>query len=139
MRFVLVALTLLLVRHAEKKDSSLDTPLSPAGEQRAQSLAAKLKDAHVTAIYATNFQRTQQTVKPLADALHLQVKTHEAKDTAGLVALLKKEQGTVVVAGHSNTVPEIAAAFGCKLDPLAENEFDSLFVVGDNACIKLHQ
>ena len=139
MKVLLIALTLLLVRHAEKKDSSLDTPLSPTGEQRAAALASKLRDAHLSAIYATSFQRTQQTVKPLADALHLSLKIHDAKDTAGLVALLKKEQGTVVVAGHSNTLPEIALAFGCKIEPLAENEFDSLFVVGSDVCIKLHQ
>ena len=37
----------------------------------------------------------------------------------------------MLVAGHSDTLPEIAKAFGC--------EFDGLFVVSERICIKLRQ
>jgi phosphohistidine phosphatase SixA len=138
MKALLLAVTLLLVRHAEKLDTSKDSAISAAGEARAQALVARLHDANISAIYATDLKRTQQTVKPLADALHLEIKVHEAKDTPGLVALLKKEQGTVLVAGHSNSLPEIAQAFGCKIE-VSDDQFDGLFVVGEGTCIKLHQ
>ena len=58
-----------VVRHAEKADlSDPDTPLSPAGEQRAQALAKSLQGERVKAVYATEFKRTQQTAQPTAKA-----------------------------------------------------------------------
>ena len=118
-----------LVRHAEKLDSSKDTRLSPKGEERAKALAAKLKDAGVTAIYTSEFRRAQETAKPLADALGLTPKVHPASDSKGLVELLKKEGGRALVVGHANTVPEIVRMYGGKLGELREDEFDGLFLV----------
>lgn len=118
-----------LVRHAEKLDSSKDTALSPAGEARAKALAAKLKDAGITAIYTSEFRRTQETAKPLAEALGLTPKVHPANDSKGLLELLKKEGGRALVVGHANTVPEMVRLYGGKLGELREDEFDGLFVV----------
>ena len=42
-----------LVRHADRLNESEDSPLSKAGEARAQLLASLLKDAGITAIYVT--------------------------------------------------------------------------------------
>ena len=60
--------TVLLVRHAEKTSAATDPPLSVAGKARARVLAHVAGSAGVNAIYHTQFQRTQQTVKPLAVA-----------------------------------------------------------------------
>jgi phosphohistidine phosphatase SixA len=122
-----------LVRHAEKLDSSKDTKLSPAGEARAKALAAKLKDAGITAIWTSEFRRTQETAKPLADALGLTPKVHPAADSKGLLELLKKDGGRALVVGHANTVPEIVRLYGGKLGELREDEFDGLFVVSKSA------
>src|SRR5215208_8289187 len=61
--------TVILVRHAEKKiePTNPDPDLAPEGVERAQEIARVFGDAGVNAIYATQFKRTQQTVKPLAD------------------------------------------------------------------------
>jgi hypothetical protein len=61
--------TVILVRHAEKKiePNNPDPDLTPAGEARAQEIARMFRDAGINAIYATQFKRTQQTVKPLAN------------------------------------------------------------------------
>jgi broad specificity phosphatase PhoE len=118
-----------LVRHAEKLDASKDSRLSAAGEARARALAAKLKDAGITSVWTTEYRRTQETAKPLADALHLTPKIHPANDSKGLIELLKKEGGRALVVGHANTVPEIVRMFGGKLEELHDDEFDGLFLV----------
>src|SRR6266446_2098902 len=61
--------TILIVRHAEKADATKDPDLSEAGRARSEGLAKTLRDANITAIYATEFKRTQQTAAPLAKAL----------------------------------------------------------------------
>jgi broad specificity phosphatase PhoE len=128
-----------LVRHAEKVDNSKDAELSDAGRKRAQELARTLRDAGITAVWATEFHRTQDTGKPLADAQHLTMKLHSAGDAKGLVEQLRKEGGRPLVVGHSNTLPEIAKALGVELKPLAEDEFDALFVIEGKTLIKLRQ
>ena len=50
-----------------------DPPLSPVGVTQAQSSADRLRNEPITALYATNMQRTQQTVAPLAAALGQEV------------------------------------------------------------------
>ena len=130
---------LFLVRHAEKVDNSRNALLSPAGEARAHALAEKLREAGITAIFATEVQRTQQTAAPVAARLKLPVQVHKADDTAGLVELLKKQDRALVV-GHSNTLPEIAKAFGVTLE-VPDEEFDGLYVVfpAGRLLVRLHQ
>jgi phosphohistidine phosphatase SixA len=120
--------------------NSKDAALSPAGEARARALAAKLRDAGVTAIFTTQLQRTKATAQPLADSLKIAPVVHPADDTTGLVALLHKERGRTLVVGHSNTLPEIAAAYGMKLS-VADDEFDGLFVLipATKTLLHLHQ
>ena len=65
--------TVLVLRHAEKASGGVDPPLSSQGQMRAQELVQVAGEAGVTAIYATQFIRTQQTAQPLADHLNLNV------------------------------------------------------------------
>lgn len=122
----------IVVRHAEKVDDSRDAALSAAGEARAARLAGILGGAGVTAVFATEFQRTRRTVEPLASRLHLPVIVMPASDTAGLAARVRAEQprGVVVVCGHSNTVPDVLRAFGAvESIAIADAEYDNLFVL----------
>jgi broad specificity phosphatase PhoE len=126
--------TVILVRHAEKniEPNNPDPDLSPAGQARAQELARMCGPAGVNALYATQYKRTQETVKPLADRLGLPVNLVNSKQTAELVRqIVTRQRGqTVFVAGHNNTVPEIVAALGGGNFPIIpENEFDNLFIV----------
>src|SRR2546430_1905207 len=61
--------TVILIRHAEKiiDPNNPDVDLSPAGQARAQEIARVFGDAGINAIYATQYQRTQETLKPLSD------------------------------------------------------------------------
>lgn len=126
--------TIILVRHAEKniEPANTDPDLSLAGQARAQELVRMFGDAGIKAIYATQYKRTQQTVKPLADKLGLPVTSVDAKNTAELVKQIRAQHNgeVVFVAGHNNTVPEIIAALGGPQMPIIpETEFDNLYIV----------
>ncbi len=128
-------MTIILVRHAEKKivpPENKDPDLSAAGEARAKELALMFGNSGITAIFATQFKRTQQTVKPLSDKTGVPVTRTVATKTADLVARIRSgPAGQVVfVAGHNNTVPEIIAALGGpQLPIIPEDEFDNLFIL----------
>jgi phosphohistidine phosphatase SixA len=128
-------IVLILVRHAEKKivpPENKDPDLSPAGVARAEELVRMFSDAGVTAIYATQYKRTQQTVKPLADKLRLPVLQVEAKQTPVLVKQIRaRGAGQVIfIAGHNNTVPEIISAMGGPQMPIIpETEYDNLYIL----------
>ena len=126
--------TVILIRHAEKiiDPSNPDVDLSPAGQARAQELARMFGDAGITAIYATQYKRTQETVKPLADKLGLSVNVVNSKSTADLLVKIGATNSgeTVFVVGHNNTVPEIINALGGpKYPTIPESEYDNLYVV----------
>lgn len=128
-------LTVILVRHAEKEvvpPENKDPNLSLAGQARAQELARMFGGAGVTSIYATQYKRTQQTVKPLADKLGLSATVVEAQKTPDLVKMLRalKPGEVVFLAGHNNSVPEIIAGLGGpKMPIIPETEYDNLFIL----------
>ncbi|MDX6384973.1 MAG: hypothetical protein QOK48_2546 [Blastocatellia bacterium] len=129
-----IDLTIIVIRHAEKKaePDNPDPDLSPAGQARAQELARMFGGAGINAIYATQFKRTQQTVKPLADKLGLPVTQVDARKTGDLVARIRAQNPgqTVFISGHNNSAPEIVAALGGPTFPMIpEAEFDNLYFV----------
>src|SRR5918998_3630008 len=79
-----------LVRHAEKTQDgdAKDPELSAAGRARAEALAKIVKDVGITAIFATELKRTQQTAAPLSRLTKIPITTVPAKDTAALIAKL---------------------------------------------------
>jgi broad specificity phosphatase PhoE len=123
--------TIFVVRHAEKAESGGNDPdLSEAGRARAESLAKMLKNANITAIYATEFKRTQQTATPAAKALGLALTIVPAKDTVTLSAKLRDLHGNALVVGHGNTIPDLIKALGVETPVnIAETDYDNLFVV----------
>lgn len=126
--------TIILARHAEKiiDPNNPDVDLSPAGQARAQEIARIFGDAGINAIYATQYKRTQETVKPLADKIGVPATIVNSKSTADLVAQIRAQHSgqTIFIAGHNNSVPEIIAALGGPQYPtIPESEYDNLFVV----------
>lgn len=119
-----------LVRHAEKVDDSRDPLLSPAGTARAQLLAGMLKDAGITHVWSTDYQRTRLTAAPTAAALGLKVEIYNPAQPAEFVARLKATPGRHLVVGHSNTTPGLVKALGG--DPqgeIVDTEYDRLYLV----------
>jgi broad specificity phosphatase PhoE len=127
------ALEVVVVRHAEKLAEGDDPALSDAGRARAQRLADLLRDAPLVAAYATDTQRARQTAKPSADEHGLALTLYDPRvPPAEFVARLRElhPHGTVLVVGHSNTAPAIAAALcRCGVEPMAETEFDRVMRV----------
>lgn len=102
--------TFILVRHAEKDltQSTNDPDLSTEGKVRADRLVEMLKKTEVRAIYSTPFKRTQQTVAPLASSKSLQVVSYLGNNVEEVDNILKQHAGeTIVMAGHSNTIPQV--------------------------------
>jgi broad specificity phosphatase PhoE len=126
--------TVILVRHAEKKlePDNPDPDLAPEGVERAQQIARVFADAGVNAIYATQYKRTQQTVKPLADRIGVPVTLLDSKQTEQLVNQIQTTHRgqTIFIAGHNNSVPAIVSVLSNqKLDQIPETEYDNLFIV----------
>jgi phosphohistidine phosphatase SixA len=118
-------------RHGGRREADEGRrPGSFRSRPRAASLATALKDAKVTAIFATEFKRTQQTAGPLAKALGIEITVVPADHTADLVKRIKGAKGNVLVVGHSDSVPEIIKALGVAAPvTIADSEFDNLFLV----------
>lgn len=132
--------TAFLVRHAEKVtgdgvmkiDDPRDPPLTQAGQARAEALADRLESAGITQIWSTDTIRTRNTASPLAARLGVSVMLYDASDLAGFAAQIRaNSDGNIVVVGHSNTTPQLAAALGAESgDPIVEaTEYDRLYVI----------
>ena len=93
---------------------SADSPLSPAGVDRARTLARMLKDTGIVRIFVTEVLRTQQTAAPLAAALHLTPVVIAQANTDTLLTELRKlgDNDTVLVVGHTATIPQIVEKMG---------------------------
>lgn len=131
------ATMIYVVRHGEKALSSgamTDDPmLSEAGQKRAEALRDLLIKEPVAALFATKYQRTQQTLQPLAQFKNLTVQRYESSDFTGLTETIKQNYSgkTVVVAGHSNTILGIAEALSGKrpFAKVLDYEYHHLFKV----------
>jgi broad specificity phosphatase PhoE len=123
--------TFIIVRHAEKAiDDPKDPNLSEAGLIRAQSLAKLLAATKVDAVYSTPYKRTRNTVAPMATAKGFEVQEYNKIEE--MDGILKKYKGaTVVVCGHSNTVPAIANYLIGKdsYHQFEDNDYGNILVV----------
>jgi broad specificity phosphatase PhoE len=130
--------TVIFVRHAEKATLPEGDPgLSPAGERRVAELTRQLVDADVVAgidaVYSTPFRRTEETVRPIAEALGLTVNSYDAANTEEIMErIVREHKGKIIlVVGHSNTVPRLIGNMGAskKVPEIAENEYDNIYIV----------
>jgi len=130
--------TVIFVRHAEKMAMPEGDPgLSPAGQRRVAELTRQLVDADVVAgidaVYATPFRRTEETARPIADALGLPLNSYDAADTEAIMEhVVSAHKGKIIlVVGHSNTLPALIGNMGAskKVPKIEENEYDNIYVV----------
>lgn len=138
------AVTFFVVRHAEKVDASRNPDLNAQGQARASALADRFSGQDLTAIYATEFKRTGQTVMPVAQRHHVAPIAYPAAQPAAEFASRLRAahpQGGILIAGHSDTVPAIVAALcECEVAPMPDHEYDRLSIVtiDGNGQARLH-
>lgn len=132
------AQTVVLVRHAEKAaEPAADPGLTPAGEARAQALAAALKSARVSMVLTSPLLRTVRTAAPLAAASGVASRAVPLDEggsahikAVAAAARAAPPESTVVVVGHSNTIPEIAKALGhAQAEAIPDCRYDGLWVL----------
>ena len=148
----------MLVRHAERFDDAANTNLSDEGFARAQALIEASEGVDIAGIYSTNFCRTAQTARPLVIERSLPLNVQQVSASGGfdgctppiavpinvLPARLNTEEAfidyvleqhageTVVIVGHSNTVPALVNELGngaFEVDELDHQAYDNLFIV----------
>lgn len=127
-------LRVVVVRHAEKaNDHPRDPGLSVAGQARAHALDELLKHEPVVAVYATQYRRTQLTAAAVAGRRSLPVRVRAGGESAAsLAGRIRAEHaaGTVLVVGHSNTVPALVAELaGESVAAIGEDEFDRYYII----------
>ena len=116
--------TYLLVRHAEKDVRvANDPPLTVDGQARAERLVALFAETPLDAIYSSPTRRTRQTATPVARAKQLTIVDYNPRDADAFAKRLRAEHpaGTVLVIGHSDTLPPLARALcGCAVADMDE-------------------
>ena len=127
------AMTVFVVRHAEKEATGTDPALTAAGQQRAAALRDRLQSHPVAAAYTTDTLRTRSTIEPLATARGLVPRIYDPSQQSALARRLREEHPgqTVVVVGHSNTVLPLIEALGAArpVATLTDADYDYLFEV----------
>ena len=129
--------TVYVIRHGEKQmvegDAAMkeDPPLSPAGQMRAMGLAKDIPVSDLDAIYVTRTKRSYDTASAVIAVTGLEPIYYPPRDVDGLVTRLRKRHGeSVLVVGHSNTIPALLQGLGVQ-EPLeiSEDQYGDLWVV----------
>ncbi|HET7463922.1 MAG TPA: histidine phosphatase family protein [Longimicrobium sp.] len=131
---------IILVRHGEKDRSNplaANPDLTEAGRRRARDLERVIRRRHVNAIITTHLKRAAETAQPSAESFHLTPEVYHAngdgKATGQAMAemIRARHMGqTVLVVGHSNTVPAtIEALGGPKINEICDSSFSNLFML----------
>ncbi|WP_157980772.1 SixA phosphatase family protein [Pseudidiomarina salinarum] len=121
------AFTLYFARHAQKEKAPSNPGLNQQGQRSAQQLADILEYAGVEAVLSTDYNRTRETAQPLAERLKLQVETYPTGDNEAFIRRLLDQRKTVLVVGHSNTVPELVRLAGGQAPDLSERHYGDIF------------
>jgi broad specificity phosphatase PhoE len=125
--------TFILVRHAEKADDGTDDPhLTFDGAVRAEELAYMLNHIQLSAVYSTPFHRCRETAEPVARRQAKKVRLYQPNEQGFVDRVMKANPGgTVLIVGHSNTVPAMVNVLtGSEDYPwLHDSVYDNLFIV----------
>jgi phosphohistidine phosphatase SixA len=139
--------TVYVIRHGEKQVAEGDVakmgaakmgaakdddpPLSPAGQMRAMGLAKDIPCSELDAIYVTKTKRSYDTASAVIAVTGLEPIYYPPRDVDGLVTRLRKRHGqSVLVVGHSNTIPPLLQGLGVQ-EPIeiSDDQYGDLWVV----------
>jgi broad specificity phosphatase PhoE len=126
------AVTVFVIRHAEKGPEQPDPSLTGAGTARATTLASLLADSKISAIFTSQFKRTRETAAPLAALAKVTVQVVDADKTDALITAIRTlgPGSRALVVSHSNLVPVIVERLSReKVGELTDADYDRLYVV----------
>jgi broad specificity phosphatase PhoE len=124
-----------VMRHLHKAEGQ-DPGLSAIGQRCAAALAEQLAGRGIGAIYVSTTRRARETAAPLAARLRVAASDYDPRDTPGLTARARAETGSVLIVGHSNTVPDIVAALGgARLADLTDESYGDIWRVGRDGAV----
>lgn len=134
--------TYYLIRHAEKKIEEKDPEINNQGIERTKKWLAIFKNISFDAVYSTDYKRTKQTAKPIADANKLAILGYNPKNLYDAGFKYNTAGKTVLIVGHSNTTPSFANKIlgKIKYKQIEEKTYGNLYIVtviGENASSSL--
>jgi len=127
--------TIIVLRHADvdpipgHAPAPLSWPLNAAGQSRAKTLVDVVGGAGITAVFASPAARTQRTAGPLLAKLGFALRVPVPPADLLTEVLSDGAGGSVLVVGHSNTVPEILTTLGTPIPESALDGHADLFIV----------
>ena len=126
--------TFYFIRHAEKNTSNpadKDPDLVEEGVLRADAWSKVFKLVDFDFIYTTDYKRTHNTALPIAEQKRLPLTFYSPNDFDS-VRFMKKNFGkTVLIVGHSNTVPSMVNALIGKnqYKQINETNYANLYII----------
>ena len=123
--------TYYFIRHAEKVDDSKNPNLSEMGTERAKIWNELFSNINLDAIYATDYNRTLQTVTPTALSQKLSITKYNPK-MIDIESFKKENLGKkVLIVGHSNTIPNFVNQIIDQniYTDIPDNTFGNLYIV----------
>lgn len=126
--------TFILVRHAEKVDKGQDPSLSSDGYARVNLLTRMISEIQFSAVYSTSFIRTMETARPVAEQNQLEIIHYESENPEAVTKeWLDKHHGeSILVAGHSNTIPLFANALLGRehfTEVFEESDYENILII----------
>ena len=119
-----------LMRHAETTGIGGDPDLSPEGMLRVANLQAFFTNVTIDAFFSSHLQRTIQTLEPLATQRGLTVNVVPNGDPTLTVQEIQARPGqTLMIAGHSNTIPVIIQMLGGPMVTIGESDYSNLYLM----------
>lgn len=123
--------TIYLIRHAEKAGSTQNPELSDEGLKRAVRWTKYFEKKNIDFFYTTLTRRTQMTCSTIATSKQKDMIFYDVA-TFSLKEIIKKHHGkTILIVGHSNTIPfQINALLEKEIyTQIDENQFGNLYTV----------
>ena len=110
-----------VMRHLQK-GAGEDPPLSAEGKANAQRLIPILRANPPKAIFVSPTRRARETAEPLAAALGITMTSYDPRNAAALIETVAAEKRSLLIVGHSNTVPDIIGRLGAAAPPPLSDE-----------------
>ena len=128
-----------VMRHLQAETGE-DPGLTAEGMAQARRLASWFEKANAPGtIFVSKYRRAQESAAPLAAKLGLTPVVYDPGDDEGLLRMLAAGEGTILVVGHSNTVPGIVERLGgARPADISHDQFGDIWLVYGGAATKLH-